>query len=263
MISLGIFGGGFKPFTMGHFSMLALAATENDRAILLYGMSGRDTPDAKFTYTPEMARAIFKINEIAVPRSLPNVTVVEAKPSPILAVYGVIRAFKDTVQPPTPLPEMLPRSYALDAAGINPADIGTLTIYDGPDDIQRYTKYLDNPKKSQEYFGSLYDEGLIKFDTGPGHEDRGVKGMEAAVRKAVRKEVGTQDLDDLETRVSIRGTLLRRQVASGVAPEEFRRFIPPIYTDDEADKIFNIMKHGVSGAINENLRALIRAFVRG
>ena len=27
--SLGVFAGGYKPFTLGHFSMLALAANEN------------------------------------------------------------------------------------------------------------------------------------------------------------------------------------------------------------------------------------------
>jgi hypothetical protein len=261
MIRLGVFGGGFKPFTMGHFSMMALAESENDKAILLYGMSGRDTKGAEFNYTPEMAREIFEINKTAIEREMPNVTVVEAKPSPIAAVFGVIRAFKDTVQPPEPLPEMLPSSYALDAAGINPSDIGSLTIYDGPDDIARYMKYLDNPAQSQKYFGSLYDEGRLRFDMGPGREDRGVKGMEGVVRQWVRQG----DEAELEDRIGIRGTRLRRQVAGGAALEEFRRFIPPIYTDEEAMAIFSIMRRGVpsSESMNENLRALIRAFVRG
>ena len=37
-MKLGLFGGGFKPFTTGHFSKLADAIRDNDRVILFYGM---------------------------------------------------------------------------------------------------------------------------------------------------------------------------------------------------------------------------------
>jgi nicotinic acid mononucleotide adenylyltransferase len=259
-MKLGIFGGGFKPFTMGHFSMLALAASENDKALLLYGLSGRDTPGAEFEYTPQMARQIFDINSDAIEREMPNVVVVEAKPTPVSATFSIIKAFKETQYPPHPLPEVLPNSRTLDVARIDPVSLDTLTIYIGSDDVETYTKYLKNPAQSQKYYGRLIEDGRLRFDVGPSDPSRGVKGMEAAVRKWIR----LGDDADLTDRISIRGTLLRRKTAAGSPLEDFRKYIPPIYTDEEASAIFDIMKGGAltKEQISENLRLFIRAFSR-
>ena len=82
-MKLGIFGGGFKPFTMGHYGMLSNALNENDKVILLYGLSGRKK-GSDFEYTDEMARQIFKITSNALNRKFGNrIIVVEGKPSPI------------------------------------------------------------------------------------------------------------------------------------------------------------------------------------
>ena len=242
--SLGVFAGGYKPFTLGHFSMLGLAASENDRAILLYGMSGRETPGADFEYTPQMARQIFEINKIAIEREMQNVDVVEAKPSPIAAVFGIIAAVKDgTITETNPLTVL----------GINPLDISNLTIYDGPDDIQRYMKYAQDPIKKEKYFGDMLETGRLKFDSGPG-ESRGYMGMLKIAQKWAKKELSV----DLQ---GVRGTAVRKLASSDVALEEFMSVLPPVYTDEEASKIFEIMKSGVKSKVSETLRATIRAMI--
>ena len=37
-MKLGLYGGGFKPFTTGHFAKLADAISDNDKVYLFYGM---------------------------------------------------------------------------------------------------------------------------------------------------------------------------------------------------------------------------------
>jgi len=37
-MKLGLYGGGFKPFTTGHFARLADAIHDNDKVYLFYGM---------------------------------------------------------------------------------------------------------------------------------------------------------------------------------------------------------------------------------
>ena len=249
--SLGVFAGGYKPFTLGHFSMLALAASENDKAILLYGMSGRETPGSEFEYTAQMAKEIFEINKTAIEREMGNVKVLEAKPSPIAAVFGIIGATKDGVANETnPLTQL----------GINPTSVSKLTIYDGPDDIARYAKYADDPVKREKYFGDMLETGRIKFDSGPG-ESRGYIGMLAVVKKWAKKDMSNVDLQQ------IRGTAIRKMVASGAGLEEFKGVIPPIYNDEEASRIFEIMKTGVKikaqSNVSETLRATIRAMIMG
>jgi len=249
--SLGVFAGGYKPFTLGHFSMLALAANENDRAVLLYGLSARETPGSEFEYTSQMAKEIFEINKTAIEREMGNVEVLEAKPTPIAAVFLTIEAMKDN---------MTSGINPLVQLGINPASISKLTIYDGPDDITRYSKYAGDPVKREKYFGDMLETGRIRFDSGPG-ESRGYAGMLAVVKKWAKKDMSDVDLQQ------IRGTAIRKMVASGAGLEEFKNVIPPIYNDEEASRIFEIMKTGVKNKIQSNvsetLRATIRALIMG
>ena len=242
--SLGVFAGGYKPFTLGHFSMLALAASDNNKAILLYGMSGRDTPGVDFEYTPQMAKEIFEINKVAIEREMPNVKVIEARPSPIAAVFGIIEAVKSGT---------IIETNALATLGIDPLDISSLTIYDGPDDIQRYMKYAQDPIKKEKYFGDMLEAGKIKFDSGPG-ESRGYIGMLNMAQTWAKKELSI----DLQ---GVRGTMVRKLAADGATLEEFMNVLPPVYTEEEASRIFEIMKTGVKIKISETLRATIRAMI--
>ena len=73
-MKVGIFGGGFKPFTSGHFSKLALAVAENDRVVLFYALQERKK-GSDFLYTREMAAEVFEIMKIAIEREMPSVSV--------------------------------------------------------------------------------------------------------------------------------------------------------------------------------------------
>lgn len=229
LMKLGIYGGGFKPFTMGHFSMLALAESENDKVILLYGMAGR-SKGSDFVYSPEMAREIFEINKIAIERKFKKVNVIEAIPSPIHHAIGAILSIRDNKVEPDSLFARL---------GINPNDIEQLTIYVGPDDIKTYSKYFNTPR--------------VRFDQGPG-EAQGVARMERIVAAVA------DNIEDLQGRIAIRGSLLRALVGKANL-EELMKYFPPIYTESEALKIFEIMQRGLTKHVNESLKLLIKHIV--
>ena len=67
-MKLGVFGGGFKPFTTGHMSKLSLALSENDKVIFFYSTVSRQKGSA-FVYTESMASEIFSIVEGALKRT--------------------------------------------------------------------------------------------------------------------------------------------------------------------------------------------------
>jgi hypothetical protein len=230
-MKIGIYGGGFKPFTMGHFSMLALAAQENDRVILLYGMAGR-SKGSEFIYSPEMAKEIFEINKIAIERKFNNVSVIEALPSPIHHSIGAILSIRDSKVEPDSL---------FDKLGISPNNVELLTVYVGPDDFKTYAKYFNTPR--------------VKFDQGPG-EAAGVARMEKVVAKIA------DNIEDLQGRIAIRGSLLRAMVGKANL-EELMKYFPPIYTKEEALKIFEIMQRGLVNVVNESLKTLIKHMILG
>ena len=96
---IGIFGGGFKPFTSGHFSKLALAAAENDEVLLFYGIAERKK-GSDYLYTKEMAEEVFLIAKGAIEREMPNVNVIRARPTPIVMAFEAIQAFAGTLPAP-------------------------------------------------------------------------------------------------------------------------------------------------------------------
>lgn len=219
-MKIGIFAGGYKPFTLAHFSMIALAASENDKAILVYGMSGRSTLGSGFEYTDEMARKIFEINKISIEREMRNVHVIAAEQAPLSSVFSII--------------ENVLTHQKIKRHGIDIERVESLTIYDGPDDIKRYTKYAEDQKKRKKYFGSMIEDGHLKFDSGPG-ECRGYRGMLTAINSWREINMYPSDLE------KIRGTLVRKMISSGCKKDEFIKMLPPIYTEEESLQIFNIM----------------------
>jgi hypothetical protein len=228
-MKLGIYGGGFKPFTMGHYSMLALASKENDRVILLYGIAGR-SKGSDFVYSQEMAEQIFEINKIAIERKLKNVIVVKAIPSPIFHSIGAILSVRDGKVEPDSLFERL---------GIDPKNI-ELTIYAGPDDIKTYSKYFETPN--------------VKFDQGPGIAP-GIERMENVVRYFDNM------LDDVPERISIRGSRLRAMIGK-TGMDTLMKYFPPIYSPDEALQVFQIMQRGIPDNLNETLRLIVKEMLR-
>lgn len=224
--SLGVFGGGFKPFTLGHFSMLALAAQENDKAVLLYGISGRKTQNSDYNYSQEMAKEIFKISKSAIEREMKNVTVIEANP-PLSSVFGIIESVKGV---------RFPKIDPLSDLKIDPQEIISLKVYDGPDDILRYKRYISEDKPY--YYGDLIETKRLQFDSGHG-EARGSAGMIKTVKK------WCEDKRDISNVQSVRGTIIRKMIADGTDIKEFEKNMPPIYSKDELNRIFEIMKQGI------------------
>ena len=93
-MKLGVYGGGFKPFTTGHFAKLADAINDNDKVVLFYGMQqseptryGKKGQPLKVrqkfrgigatgrTYDENVAESIFQIYKTALER-IPEVEVV-------------------------------------------------------------------------------------------------------------------------------------------------------------------------------------------
>ena len=219
-MKVGIFAGGYKPFTLAHFSMIALAARENDRAILVYGMSGRSTSGHDFEYTDEMARNIFEINKKSIEREMSNVDVIEADQTPLSSVFRII--------------ENVLNDKKIQRYNLNIEPVDSLTVYDGPDDIKRYTKYVEDHVKRKKYFGNMIESGSLMFDSGPG-EKRGYDGMLHAIKEWKKIDVCNVDIKN------IRGTIVRKMISSNCGFEEFKKMLPPIYTEEESFRIFNIM----------------------
>lgn len=222
MINLGIFAGGFKPFTSGHFSKLALAAHENDFVFLFYGLSKRQK-GSDFIYTEEMAYSIFDITKRAIERAFSNVYVVEAKPSPIAMVYSTIGQVFLNKDP------SLLNSYNLD-----PFEISSVKIYTDPIDAeQNYLKYFGTPKEKQ-YFGEAVSEGRLIFDYGIDKENS----MDR-ILKVLSKHTGLKaDLN--KPYALVRGSEVRSYIVAKDA-DKIKNFLPPIFNEAEKNRVANIL----------------------
>jgi nicotinamide mononucleotide adenylyltransferase len=220
MKKLGLFAGGFKPFTSGHFAKLALASQENDFVLLFYGLSKRQK-GSEFVYTEEMARKIFEITKLSIENNVRNVSVVEAKPSPIAMVFSVVAQI------------FLKKDYKnLENLNFSIKDFEKITIYtDELDAHENYLKYVGTPKEKL-YFGEAYAEGNLKFDYGLDQN-----GSYERLIKAINK-YGSKNLN--ESHVVIRGSQIRSMIDLRNIGQ-LNEFLPPIFTDLEKNNITNIL----------------------
>lgn len=223
---LGIFAGGFKPFTAGHFSKLALASQENDWTLLLYGMSAR-TKGSGLNYTADMAKQVLGIVKPAIERALPNVIVIEAKPSPIAASYSVLGhlfAGRDLNDPDI---ELILRSI-----GELP---NAVSVYSDREDLARnYLSYVGTPKEKQ-YWGSARTDGRLFFDDGlcpAGSLER--------VALALSPHTPGDDIRRLEKLASVRGSEFRALVSAG-RYQDAGSMLPPVLLPAERDEIIRIV----------------------
>ena len=157
-MKLGLYGGGFKPFTTGHFAKLANAIRDNDKVILFYGMQQAEPPrygkrgqplkprqkfrgigDTGRTYDESVAKDVFEIYSAALER-IPGVSVVpiysQAKDpqgnlasirAPVSAIFKTLEDFVD-----------------------NPGEIEKVTIYGDGDSMR---PYMMSPKFKSATFG--------------------------------------------------------------------------------------------------------------
>jgi hypothetical protein len=130
---LGLFPGGFKPFTGGHYARIFLLFDKGcDVIVVPYGLGARDKVHA-LTAT--------------------DLRLVAGTPTPIRRAYAIIGAVKDGKDTP-----------AADCAefGINPNEVSQITLYAGGDDLTRFTAYLGTDRE-EKYFGDLYRTERLSF----------------------------------------------------------------------------------------------------
>ena len=244
-MKIGIFGGGFKPFTTGHFSKLALAMRENDFVVLFYGISGRKKGDSGYNYTTEIANKIFDITKSAIEREYPKVRVIKGVPTPIVMTFEAIQQFAGVLQNP--------KFFRWEDLGINPSSSSgdSLTVYVGEDDAGSFLSYVNDPIKGPAYYGDTYKDGSLKFETGVRD------GSDIALIGAIEEYLPGISGDEVGTRIRVRGTQVRNAISQRDKAEIFR-FLPNFYTAAEKDEIANILFSGLNESL---LRNAIRSMI--
>lgn len=239
---VGIFGGGFKPFTSGHFSKLALAAAENDRVLLFYGIAERKK-GSDYLYTKEMAEQVFAIAKGAIEREMPNVSVINARPTPIVMAFEAIQSFAGV------LPS--PKFFKYSDYGINVNNIDEVTLYGDQETVDSYMVYASDPVKGPKYYGTTLQDGTLHFDTGM------IEGDDSRIINAVQAFHPGCSVEDIRSRNLVRGSEVRASIATR-NPETITRFLPPIYDDAEKQAVIDILYRGLC---ESTLRKTIRTMI--
>ena len=250
-MNVGIYGGGFKPFTTGHYSKLLYACgrdgicKENDVVFLFYGIASRQK-GSDYDYTREMAAEIFEIYRDAIERTLAEsgktVHVVEAKPTPIAMTFAAASEFAGVKRLPI---------FSFTDWGIDPTSIDTLTIYGEQDSLADFTRHVNTPKEAA-YFGDTVKTGRLQFD--PGYAE-GV-GDKRVVQQFMMQHPELSP-EDAAQRVRIRGSNVRAAIMTK-DPDVISKFLPAVLNDEERAEVINILVRGVPTS-----EALIRMLVRG
>ena len=277
-MKLGLYGGGFKPFTTGHFAKLADAIRDNDKVYLFYGMQQleptrygkkgqplkarqkfRGLGDTGRTYDENVAQNIFNIYKTALER-IPEVEVVlvqsQAKDeqgnlaairAPVTAIFKTLEGFVD-----------------------DPGEIEKVTIYGDGDSMR---PYMRSPKfKDHVQTGKIQFGGAVPSSSDDYTEklDQLMAQGETEAREALKDFYASkgEELDDKEVaaRQSVRGTQVRNLASSRQTSAEAKRYLPPFLNDSEKDQIIQILvgQDGEKQRVAETqLRYLIRGFIRG
>lgn len=219
---LGIFAGGFKPFHAGHFAKLALAASENDKAALIYGMAGRQK-NSDFNFTEGMAREIFEITRDAVQsRMSGRVAVIEGRPSPWTVVFEVMAAVFRGVEPKNPEVASFVRS-------LGPLEEVEITIYSSAADAERDAKFVAKEPEALQ-------TGRLRVDIG---EDE--SGTTRRIERALQQFQSESEHSFAPELVGIRGSGVRAALADGAA-EEIARLLPPILDAQQKKRVLHVLR---------------------
>jgi nicotinamide mononucleotide adenylyltransferase len=273
---LGLYGGGFKPFTTGHFAKLADAIRDNDKVYLFYGMqqlaptrygkkgqplkSGqkfRGIGDSGRTYDEQVAQNIFNIYKGALER-IPEVEVfliqsqaknelgeLAAIRAPVTAIFKTLEDFVD-----------------------DPGDIEKVTIYGDAESMRPYMrspKFRDHVGRGEIQFGGAVPASSDDYTERL--EDLMAQG-EVEAQEALRAFYLKQgeDLDDEEviSRQTVRGTRVRDLASSQKTAEEAKKYLPPFLSNEEKDRIIQILSgFEETSQPSRQDEAYLRAFVRG
>jgi len=264
-MKIGLFGGGFKPFTTGHFAKLANAIRDNDRVYLFYGLQeerdpqyykigpkkGQQKPDKRLRpigasgrfYTPRMSKAIFDIYEQAIENNLPNVEIESTQGStPMTRIFEVIEEF-----------------------GNNP-DVEKITVYGDGNTLRDYLK-------NRRYFSDLLDNGRVQLgaiapESPSDYLDEEtlnnlVSGSEDRARQSLSSYYPGASEEDITSMQSVRGTEVRDIASSELGIDSAKRFLPPFLNDSEKERIIQIMISDDEALGEVYLRSFIRGIIRG
>tara|TARA_Y100000592_G_scaffold93753_1_gene157434 strand:+ start:795 stop:1628 length:834 start_codon:yes stop_codon:yes gene_type:complete len=277
-MKLGLYGGGFKPFTTGHFAKLADAIRDNDKVYLFYGMQQleptrygkkgqplkarqkfRGIGDTGRTYDESVAQDIFNIYKTALER-IPEVEVVliqsQAKDAqgnlaairaPVTAIFKTLEDFVD-----------------------DPGEIEKITIYGDGDSMRPYMrspKFKDAVQAGQIQFGGAVPSSPDDYTE---KLDQLMAQGEAEAREALKDFYASkgEELDDEEitARQTVRGTQVRNLASSRDTADQAKRFLPPFLNNSEKDQIVQILigqEEEATQVAEAQLRSLIRGFIRG
>ena len=273
---LGLYGGGFKPFTTGHFAKLADAIRDNDKVYLFYGMqqlaptrygkkgqalkSGqkfRGIGDSGRTYDEQIAQNIFNIYKAALER-IPEVEVflIQSQAKNDQGELAAIRA------PVTAIFKTLEDFVA------DPGDIEKVTIYGDAESMRPYmrsAKFYDHVRKGKIQFGGAvptspddYTERLEKLMT------QGELEARSALKDFYAGKGEELTDDEVMARQTVRGTRVRDLASSRKTSEDAKRFLPPFLNNEEKDRIIQILSgFEDSSQSSRQDEAYLRAFVRG
>ncbi len=230
-MKLGLIGGGFKPFTSGHFTLLATAMANSDKVILYYGLAGRKKGSG-YNYSREMSQEVFNIMKAAIERTYSGRVFVElGKPTPIVKIFQAISAVKDSED----------SNAALSPAGIDPAQVETISVFSGPEDLDKYTKYFGTDKE-ERYYGDLNQTGRLSFVP---VESADGEGDLSAILDIVRDSYPDLSDEEMTDRVKMRGSVFRSLIASRDGAK-ISQYLPPFLTNEEKAQIVEILFQGLT-----------------
>jgi hypothetical protein len=241
-VKLGLIGGGFKPFTSGHFSLLASALSQSDKVIVFYGLAGR-TKGSGYVYSREMSEQIFQIVKAAIEREYAGKVFVElGVPTPIVKIYQAIEAVAKSTGPGLQI---------LSSAGLAPEEISQVSIFSAPDDLTKYVRHLGTPKQ-EKYFGDLYPDRLsfVAINPAADEDSESFQGILDAVQHAYPGA----SRDDLVDMVRMRGSAFRAMI-NARDQKQIEKYLPNFLNPGEKDQVVKILIDN----LNENL---IREMVR-
>lgn len=245
-MKIGVFGGGFKPFTTGHFSMLSVALRENDLVILYYALASRKK-GSDFVFTKDMAKEIYDITKPALERTFGNkIKVVLGTPSPIVKIFSLLEAVKDSNDNAlTSLTEL----------GIDPDSIDKLTIYADDNDITKFTRYVGT-EKGEKYYGNLVSSGRLGFNSWDSSKAGDIERVVLAMRDTY-PDISDEDLRDL---ITVRGSIVR-QVIGTRNRDRLAKYLPDFLSPSDKDNIMAILFSGLSESV-EKKDTILREYIR-